>query len=637
MTEPRDPQIDSLREQLRALGYLDARVGRFVLGGAIGQARPAALAARASARIGLIAGVLLGPAGAVGLRARAPGLVTGTTDAIVLAGYLAIFFGLAGAIFAFASIFIAGSTARGFAARPAFPRLAQRAAAAAGVVTALACLAYLTLWWRAALGPASGSWAWTAVVVAVAVAISALLGQAVTITVLAFVVRLGVARALSPGLPLSKRATAALTIVALAGASALLLSSSGVSAAAPPPLTVVPTGQRAVVIALDGVDGKLLERLRQQGRLPHLAPILAGANVSLPSDPDRDPARVWTTIATGQPPERHGIRALESRQVAGMEGRLRADSPAWSTLAAATDLVRLTRPAIASGAQRLIPAFWEVAARAGLRTAVVHWWATWPAPADRGIVLTDRAILRLEHGGALAGEIAPESLYSTLREGWADRRARADALGAEAAAGLDDAVMAGAVSRSASLDALLIDIASDPALEPLDLLVVYLPGLDILQHGLLDEPGTAALAPSAAAARLTTIETYYERLDRMLGDALKAADTPDRLLLVVTQPGRVTPPSPGRLIVKGSIAMDARVEADVTDVGPTVLYALGIPIADDLKGHALTALFAPSFRSAHAVRAVSTYGSRGATNRPGSGQPLDREMIERMRSLGYVK
>ena len=112
---------------------------------------------------------------------------------------------------------------------------------------------------------------------------------------------------------------------------------------------------------------------------------------------------MWTTIATGQPPERHGIRGLESRQIAGVEGQFRSESRVWSALTAATDLVRLTRPAIASGDQRLIPAFWEVAARAGLRTAVVHWWATWPAPDDLGVVLSDRAILRLEHGGQQDG------------------------------------------------------------------------------------------------------------------------------------------------------------------------------------------------------------------------------------------
>ena len=95
MAQPPDPRVDELREQLKALGYLDARVDRFVLGGGARRTKAVALAAGASARLGLLAGLLLGPAAAIGLRARVPGLVTGGLDAIVLAAYLAILFGVA--------------------------------------------------------------------------------------------------------------------------------------------------------------------------------------------------------------------------------------------------------------------------------------------------------------------------------------------------------------------------------------------------------------------------------------------------------------------------------------------------------------------------------------------------------------
>ena len=53
---------------------------------------------------------------------------------------------------------------------------------------------------------------------------------------------------------------------------------------------------------------------------------------------------------------------------------------------------------------------WEVAANAGLRTAVVNWWATWSAPPGAGIVVSDRAALRLERGGPLNAEIAPAEI-----------------------------------------------------------------------------------------------------------------------------------------------------------------------------------------------------------------------------------
>jgi hypothetical protein len=344
---------------------------------------------------------------------------------------------------------------------------------------------------------------------------------------------------------------------------------------------------------------------------------------------------VWTTIATGQPPERHGVRALESRQVAGLGGRLQTESPGWSALAAATDVLRLTRPAIASADERLIPAFWEVAARAGLRTAVVHWWATWPAPDNAGIVLSDRAILRLEHPGPSDREIAPAVLYETLRQTWTERRARA--LAAAASLGPVDVEGAGSVARAAELDAMILDLAADPNLGSTDLLAIYLPGLDIAQHALLGSTNAAGLAPSAAAERVAALERYYVLLDQAIERLLQSGAASGRVVFLVTQPGRIGTPSLGLFAASGAGTREAHASGQVTSVAPTILAALGIPIARDLSGAPMLDVFAPSLLAAHPVREVTTYGTRQLTGRSGTGQPLDKEMIERMRSLGYVR
>ena len=110
MTGHDDPRVDDLRKQLRALGYLDAGVDRFVLGPARSARSPWSIAALSSLRVGVIAAALLGPAAAIGIRTRLPGLVTGTQDAVVITVYLAALFGLGATVFSFAII-----------ARPAAP------------------------------------------------------------------------------------------------------------------------------------------------------------------------------------------------------------------------------------------------------------------------------------------------------------------------------------------------------------------------------------------------------------------------------------------------------------------------------------------------------------------------------------
>ena len=85
------------------------------------------------------------------------------------------------------------------------------------------------------------------------------------------------------------------------------------------------------------------------------------------------------------------------------------------------------------------------------------------------------------------------------------------------------------------------------------------------------------------------------------------------------------------------MAEGSRVSAKSTDVAATVLYALGLPISRALDGQPLVSLFAESFTGRYPVRYVPGYGppSNGVATR--NGQPLDQEMIDRLRSLGYVR
>jgi len=61
-----DRDVRDLRDQLRALGYLDARVDRFVLGDAAGRRTAVALAAAASGLAGIGSAMNAGSAAAAG-------------------------------------------------------------------------------------------------------------------------------------------------------------------------------------------------------------------------------------------------------------------------------------------------------------------------------------------------------------------------------------------------------------------------------------------------------------------------------------------------------------------------------------------------------------------------------------------
>jgi hypothetical protein len=448
----------------------------------------------------------------------------------------------------------------------------------------------------------------------------------------------GAAGQLPPVTGTSWRVLVGGALMAFAGASVLLVLTTADSPSARdhPPLTVVSQGVSLRVIAIDGFDPGIYESIRD--RVPG-ARALFGTRFRLEPQDTSDPARAWTTIATGQPPEVHGVHAIETTRLAGIRGIVAAgNGPLARAIRAATDVVRLTRPSIASRDERRSKTVWEVAEDAGLRTAVVNWWATWPAPPGSGVVITDRAVLRLEHGGALDAEIAPASLYPSLQEAWPGIRKRAADAASAAFGDVTDPGSLSILRRSAELDGTVLGLAQALPGPRRDLDMVYLPGLDIAQYALLSGGDGAARAPSAVAARVDALRSYYVFLLRALGEA--AVPGQKEIVIVVTQPGRVQSAVPGILGFAQDGALPAPAPdaaARAVDVAPTVLYALGVPLSREFPGQPLRQLFGGAGLNASRERFVSTYGRPFTPPAARQGQPLDQEMIDRLRSLGYVK
>ncbi|HET7697735.1 MAG TPA: alkaline phosphatase family protein [Vicinamibacterales bacterium] len=632
MTSVPDARVDQLRAQLRALGYLDAGVDRFVLGPAQDRRGPAGLAFRLALRVGVLGGLLLGPAAAIGVGARLPGLISGVRDAAVMALYLAVIFWLAVGALTFLVMIATVAFAR-LGAGP-FDRRGPRAARAAAGITTLATLVYLTLWWRnASAGFGWSAPAWTASALVLAVAISLLLGHAQRIATLAVLASAaGPSAHLPPVGARSWRVVLAGGALAFAGAAALLIvtASEAATASATSPLTVVPTGKRLRVIAIDGFDTSLSPESAAGLRAAN-----QGRHAEVASQDLADPARGWTTIATGTPPDVHGVHALETRRVAGLVGILSPGSGQIGRLVqSATDVVRLTRPAAASREERRVKTFWEVAADAGLRTAVVNWWATWPAAAESGIVISDRAVLRLEQGGPLDAEIAPAPLYDTLQAAWPGIRSRARDEAHLQFDGLSDDDVRRTLIRSAELDATVIGIFQALPGPPRDLDVIYLPGLDIAQHALLSGVGAT---PSVLAARLDALRRYYSFLDRALAP-LVPQDDPSLMVMRILQPGRVSTRARGNVaLTNAAEPADVLASIEPVDIAPTIAFALGVPLSRELPGAPAEFLFPAEFTRRFPPRFVERYSPPSAARGPRTGKPLDHEMIDRLRSLGYIK
>ena len=140
-------------------------------------------------------------------------------------------------------------------------------------------------------------------------------------------------------------------------AVALVLGSCGGGAKEAPRAPVL-------FVGIDGIEPGIAEQLLARGELPNLAKLIErGTAGRLRSAlPNYSPV-LWTTIATGQGPEEHGVR----------------DFLEPSTLLPYTSNTRQ------------VPALWNLVDEQGLSADVLGWWITWPAESIRGRVLASYA------------------------------------------------------------------------------------------------------------------------------------------------------------------------------------------------------------------------------------------------------
>ncbi|HEX2641385.1 MAG TPA: alkaline phosphatase family protein, partial [Thermoanaerobaculia bacterium] len=93
----------------------------------------------------------------------------------------------------------------------------------------------------------------------------------------------------------------------------------------------------------------------------------------------------------------------------------------------------------------------------------------------------------------------------------------------------------------------------------------------------------------------------------------------------------------GILIAAGpDIDPAARLEGiGIHDIAPTLLYGLGLPVAEDFAGKAWTPLFRPELRQRQPLRKIPTWGLREKGGRVRTSA-ADEKLLDELRSLGYI-
>jgi len=84
--------------------------------------------------------------------------------------------------------------------------------------------------------------------------------------------------------------------------------------------------------------------------------------------------------------------------------------------------------------------------------------------------------------------------------------------------------------------------------------------------------------------------------------------------------------------IQAGVTLD---DAEIMDLAPTILYAMGVPIPSDMDGRVLLDIFEPDFVEQHEIHYTSSTTEK---QMPESGLTAEEEeeMVAKLRGMGYL-
>ena len=417
-------------------------------------------------------------------------------------------------------------------------------------------------------------------------------------------------------------------------------------------------GRRVLLLGLDGADWNILDPLIESGSVPNLARLArAGVRARLRTITPMLSPVIWTSMATGVVPARHGILDF----------------------VATTERQGERVPVAAT--QRRVKAIWNILSESGLSVGIVGWWATYPAERVRGFIVSDRVAYQLfgarpveeqERRGKVhppeadavvqALTVAPETISAgDLRP---FMRLPPDPSGLPAAQSkmVDDFKTLLASTRTYVSSVLALN-----ARFSVDFTAVYLEGTDTVAHLFMSfaPPPLQGVEPEARQRFGCTVDEYYEYVDEQIGLMIRELK-PDSVIVASDHGFRTADNRPltesrigyggaadwhrkyGVLILHGQPFRKGAVldEASVLDLTPTILRLYGLPVGEDMDGRPITEAFDPEFLQRQPERYIPSWESERTAVAPAPATATesgmeedprgDAERLEKLRSLGYL-
>ncbi len=409
---------------------------------------------------------------------------------------------------------------------------------------------------------------------------------------------------------------------------------------------------KTLVIGWDAADWKVIKPLLDQGKMPNLQRMMDdGCHGNIATlNPILSPT-LWTSIATGKRPYKHGIHGFSE------------PDPVTGGIRPVTNLSRSTK------------AIWNILNQEGQKTMTVGWWPSNPAePLSHGIMVSNdyqRAVGNdRENWPMKAGTVHPERLEAALRElrFHPSELTQDDVIpflpGLEGMS-REELERVEKDPRLQSLAKIIADCTTIHAAatgllqaEDWDFCAVYYDAIDHFGHGFMKyhPPQRPYVNDFDYRVYNYVVEAGYRYHDMMFGALLSLAGDDCNVLLLSDHgfhpddfrlqsvPREPAGPAAehrqfGILVGMGpDIERGGKVNgASLLDICPTILHLRGLPVGEDMDGKVLHDFF----KQARPVQTISSWddveGDHGM-------HPPDRQIsagdskaaLEQLVALGYI-
>jgi predicted AlkP superfamily phosphohydrolase/phosphomutase/Tfp pilus assembly protein PilF len=390
---------------------------------------------------------------------------------------------------------------------------------------------------------------------------------------------------------------------------------------------------RIAIFAIDGADWELLSELSDDDRIPNIKALShGGATASLQTIQPTVSPLVWTTMATGVTPDRHGV----------------------------IDFVDHARNAPVDASSRHAPALWDIGEAFGRHSMVVNWWTAWP-PTSPGTVVFDEPT-----------ELVPNAIWpAALQQKAQSLEVPAQTVGYDQVRrfmNISSAEYDKAMSSNDPADPVKIfrdtlaktwsdhrvAINTYKEQQPLLFMMSY-EGTDTVNHlfSPFHPPLREDVSQDGYRRYWPTVDNYYSEVDRLIGEWMSVLPADTTVMIVSAYGfkwGKIRPHAmpnggaalsdhrnPGIFIAYGNHVSASRAAHPISiyDIAPTVLAILGLPKSGEMPGDVATWAF-KDITPVESVRVVSY--SEFVGERPvGGGVGLNpQQFTAELRAIGHL-